>query len=100
MAVVWIPALMRHLTHGQESVNVDGATVGALIDALESRYPGIKTRLCQNGQMRAGLAVIIDTQVARGGLEESVGATSEVHFIPAIAGGAPIDRAETTSRAS
>jgi molybdopterin converting factor small subunit len=33
------------------------------------------------------MAVVVDTQIARAGLSESVGANSEVHFIPAVAGG-------------
>jgi sulfur-carrier protein len=87
MPTVWIPALLRHLTHDQETVQVAGQTVLDLIDALDARYPGIKARVCQDDHLRPGMAVVIDTQVARGGLTESVQENSEVHFIPAIAGG-------------
>ena len=87
MPTVWIPSLMRNLTEGQETVQVPGEIVRDVIDALDARFPGIKARLCQDGQLRPGLAVVIDTQVARGGLAESVSEASEVHFIPAIAGG-------------
>ena len=87
MATVWIPALLRKLTHDQESIQVAGATLGELIDGLELKFPGIKARLCDGDRVRAGLAVVIDTQVARGGLSEAVKDDSEVHFIPAIAGG-------------
>jgi molybdopterin synthase sulfur carrier subunit len=87
MPTVWIPALMRSLTAGQESVQVEGATLGELIDALEAKHPGIKAKLCQGSGVRPGLSVVIDGQIARGGLAEAVGEKSEVHFIPAIAGG-------------
>lgn len=87
MPTVWIPAQLRHLTHGQEKVEVSGDNVRALIDALEARFPGIKARLLQGDALRPGLAVVIDTQVSRGGLAEAVGETSEVHFVPAIGGG-------------
>ena len=87
MATVWIPALLRHLTHDQESVTVAGATVREVIAAMEVRYPGIQARLCQGDAIRPGLAAVIDGQVARGGLDEAVAENSEVHFIPAIAGG-------------
>jgi len=87
MATVLIPALLRNFSHDQESVQVAGNTLGDLIDALELKFPGIKSRLCDGDHVRAGLAVVIDTQVARGGLSEAVNENSEVHFIPAIAGG-------------
>lgn len=87
MPSVWIPALMRNLTHGQESVQVPGQTLGEVIDSLEATYPGIRTRLCDGDAIRAGLSVVIDSQVSRAGLAEAVNENSEVHFIPAIAGG-------------
>ena len=90
MPTVWIPALLRHLTHDQESIAVPGASLRAVIDALEARYPGIKARLIHGDDLRPGLAVVIDTQVVRGGLAEAVGENSEVHFIPAIGGGSVV----------
>ena len=90
MPTVWIPALLRHLTHDQESIEVPGDSLRAVIDALDARYPGIKARLLQGDDVRPGLAIVIDTQVVRGGLSELVGENSEVHFIPAMGGGAPL----------
>jgi molybdopterin synthase sulfur carrier subunit len=87
MPTVWIPALLRKFADDAESVRVPGATLGEVIDVLEGRYPGIKARLCQDGDLRPGIAIIIDTQVVRGGLSERVSENSEVHFISAIAGG-------------
>jgi molybdopterin converting factor small subunit len=87
MATVWIPALLRSLTAGQESVRVAGATLGELIDNLDRQFPGIKSKLCQGDSIRPGLSIVIDGQVARGGLSESAPENCEVHFIPAIAGG-------------
>jgi len=87
MPTVWVPALLRHLTNEQESVQVAGTTVREVIDALETKFPGLKARLCQGDTLRPGMAVVIDTQMARAGLSESVSENSEVHFIPAVAGG-------------
>ena len=87
MALVWLPSLLRDLADGRESVRVAGTTVGEVIDALEGTYPGFRLSLCQGDQLRPGLAVIVDGQIARLGLLESVGPDSEVHFLPAIAGG-------------
>jgi len=88
MAIVWIPSLLGDLTGGRESITVLGANVAQLIEALEQQYPGVRDRLCPAGALRPGLAVIVDGQVGRFGLLETVGPDSEVHFLPAIAGGA------------
>jgi molybdopterin synthase sulfur carrier subunit len=64
-----------------------GATLAEIIDALDKEFPGIAVRLCQDQQIRPGLAVVIDGQIVRGGLAEIVNENSEVHFIPAVAGG-------------
>ena len=87
MVVVWIPSLLQDLTGHQQTVTVAGSTIGQIIDDLELKYPGIKGRLCDGQGLRRGIAVAIDTQVARLGLSEPVGAQSEVHFVPAISGG-------------
>jgi molybdopterin synthase sulfur carrier subunit len=87
MATVWIPSLLRDLTAGQETVTIPGATVGQVIDALDRAYPGVKGRLCDAGGLRPGIAVAVDTAVARLGLLQPVGPQSEVHFLPAIGGG-------------
>jgi molybdopterin converting factor small subunit len=87
MALVWIPPLVRDLTGGKETVTVPGATIGQAIAALEQQFPGVRERLCPGGGLRSGLAVVVDGQVARFGLLEAVGPESEVHFLPAIAGG-------------
>jgi molybdopterin synthase sulfur carrier subunit len=87
MAVVWIPAQLRSLTGGQETVRVAGVRVGQVIEELEGRYPGVKARLCAGEALRSGIAVVVDTEVARLGLSHPVGPDSEVHFLPAISGG-------------
>ena len=87
MATVWIPSLMRDLTGGQETLHVPGETVGQVVDALDSIYPGIKERLCEGGQIRPALAAHVDGRVAQLGLREPVSEGSEVQFLPAVAGG-------------
>lgn len=87
MAVVWIPALLQSLTGGEEKVVVSGRTVGELIDQLEARYPGVKERLVEGGEIRPHIAVAIDGDVSPEGLEQDVQDASEIHFIPALSGG-------------
>ncbi len=92
MPTVWIPSLLRSYTQDHEKVYLAGTTMREVIDALESNFPGIKNRLYDGDQVRAGLAVVIDTQIARGGLSEPVQENSEVHFVPAIGGGTYLGR--------
>jgi molybdopterin synthase sulfur carrier subunit len=87
MAVVWIPALLRELTGGQESVTVPGETVRQVIENLERAYPGIEARLCEDGRLRPNVSVAVDGRVSRQGLRQRLAETSEVHFLPAISGG-------------
>ncbi len=87
MARVWIPPLLQALTGNQETVTVPGVTVRQIIDELDRLHPGVRGRLCDGDALRPGLAVIVDHEVARLGLLQPVGPDSEVHFLPAIAGG-------------
>ena len=87
MPVVWIPPSLRGLTGDMETLRVAGATVEEVIAQLDAQFPGIKDRLCEGASLRSGIAVVIDNQVSRAGLWQPVGAESEVHFVPAIAGG-------------
>ena len=87
MPVVWIPSLLRGVTGGQKTVTVPGATVREVIDELDRQHPGIRDRLCDANGLRSGISVVVDSAVAPRGLSQPVGATSEVHFLPAISGG-------------
>lgn len=87
MAIVFIPAMMQSLTQGVSQVRIPGRTVRTIINALEERFPGIKERLLQDGDIRPDIAVAIDGEMALDGLAELVKEESEVHFIPPISGG-------------
>ena len=87
MPRVFIPPLLRPLTGDVEEVVVDAKNVRQVIDALESRFPGIKSRLCDEDGLMPGLSVAVDGNVSSLGLLQQVGEKSEVHFLPAIGGG-------------
>jgi molybdopterin synthase sulfur carrier subunit len=88
MATVFIPSLLRDLTGGSDRVEVPGATVRQVVNALEARYPGLRERICEGDQLSPRVQVAVDGHVSRLGMLERVGEASEVHFIPAISGGA------------
>jgi sulfur-carrier protein len=87
MPVVFIPALLRDLTNGEESIHLPGQTVREVVEQLEQRYPGIKERLYDGGHLRPGIAVVVDGVVSRQRLRHRLEEASEVHFLPAISGG-------------
>ena len=87
MPVVHIPGLLLSLTGGAQEAEVTGSTVEQLIEQLDRRYPGIKQRLIEGDQLRAGLSVFVDGSIRREGLRSEVSPQSKVYFIPAIAGG-------------
>ena len=87
MAKVYIPAQWRDLTGAATELELDGASLKQIVDALEQKFPGIAGRLCEEGQIAAGLAVSIDGDISSRGLLAPVSPTSEIHFLPAIGGG-------------
>jgi molybdopterin converting factor small subunit len=87
MPRVFIPPLLRSLTDDQDALDVDGATVGEVIDSLNRQFPGVQERLVQDGRLRPGLSVAIGTKVSARGLLSKTAPGDEVHFLPAIGGG-------------
>ena len=89
MATVFIPSLMQNLTGGQQTVEIEGATVRQIIENLEKAHPGMKERLVADNRVKPNISVAVDGEVTPMGMLEKVGESSEVHFLPAIGGGGP-----------
>ena len=91
MAVkVQIPAPLRSLTAGAAEVEVDAANVQGVIDALEGKYKGIKSRLCdEDGRLRSYVRVFVNGEDARGlgDAKAPLKPGDSVSIVPAIAGG-------------
>ena len=90
MATVFIPSLMQSLTEGKSQVQVEGSTVRQIINNLDSEYPGVKARLVDADRVKPNISVAVDGEVTPLGMLQRVGENSEVHFLPALGGGAPI----------
>ena len=86
MATVFVSAFLRTIIP-VERLAVPGATVGEVIAALDRRYPGVAAELTEDGDIRPGIAVVVDDQVSQLGLYDAVTDGSEVHFLPALSGG-------------
>lgn len=87
MATIFIPPQIRDLTGGLDRVETSGGSVRQILEQLDKRFPGFSRRLCLDDELKPGWAASVDGQLARRGLREPVGLASEVHFLPALAGG-------------
>jgi sulfur-carrier protein len=89
-AKVRIPAPLRKLTKDQAIVEAQGGNIEELIQSLETSYPGLKERICdESGQIRRFINVFVNGEDIRfkQGSKTSVTEGAEVSIIPAIAGG-------------
>ena len=87
MATVYIPALLRRYTGGQECAQAAGRTLAQIIKDLDRQFPGLASNLVEAGDLKQSLAVSIDGELAVEGLFAVVGEESEIHFLAAISGG-------------
>ena len=87
---VRIPTPLRPLVGGQDAVRVSGANLQDCIDALESQFPGMRERLCDDdGELRRFVNIYINGEDVRflSGLETQLNTGDEVSIVPAVAGG-------------
>ena len=79
---------MQPLTGGNAKVEVEGSNLREVINGLESKFPGMKERLLFDAdRLRPEISAAIDGDTEHLGLLEPVNADTEIHFVPAIAGG-------------
>ena len=87
MAIVYLPYKLRHFSIESNVIDVEGKYLKELINNLEKLFPGIKSELVENEKLKPGLSAVIDGRTTRLGLIHKINENSEVHFLPAIAGG-------------
>jgi MoaD family protein len=90
MAVtVKIPTQLRAATDGEASTEVDGSTVGEVLDALYERYDDLRDRIAEDGGLRRFVNVYVGGEDIRflDGLDTTVEDGDEVTILPAVAGG-------------
>ncbi|HJP28035.1 MAG TPA: ubiquitin-like small modifier protein 1, partial [Dehalococcoidia bacterium] len=74
----------------ETSVDTDGSTIGAIVDALELVYPGMKERLVDDsGELRHFVNIYLNGEDVRylDGLASAVADRDELSIVPAVAGG-------------
>ncbi|HCN20003.1 MAG: molybdopterin synthase sulfur carrier subunit [Planctomycetes bacterium GWA2_50_13] len=87
---VRVPTPLRPLTGNAEQVEVTGRSIKEILDNLESRYPGIKSRLCdEKGQIRRFINVYVNDEDIRfqKNQDTPVKDGDRISIVPAIAGG-------------
>jgi len=91
MAVkVKIPTQLRTAAGGESELEVDGGTVGEVLDALFDRHGELRDRLSDgDGALRRFVNVYVDGEDIRftDGLDTTVADGDEVQILPAVAGG-------------
>ena len=87
MADLHLPGTLTPLFAGlPRRMDVDAATVGAVIDQLDEQWPGLRDRLCEPGPvLRPHINVFVDRE--RAALDSAIGTGSRVDVIAAISGG-------------
>jgi sulfur-carrier protein len=86
-----IPMILRPHVGGAKTVDATGATLGALLADLTTRFPGITSQvLTTDGELHKFVNVYVNDDDVRylGKLDAPVKAGDEVTILPAVAGGA------------
>lgn len=87
---VRVPPVFRTMTSGQSQVDVDGATVGEVLDALDATHPGFKAKLLDgDGNLVRYVNLFVDDDDVRfmDGLGTAVPDGGTLSIMQAVAGG-------------
>ena len=88
--IVRIPTPLRRVTNGQDKVDAEGATLREIIESMESQFPGIKARICDDdGNLRNFVNVFVNGEDVRfmDGVDSATSDGDEISIVPAVAGG-------------
>ena len=87
---VRVPPVFRPMTSGSSQVDVEGATVGEVLSALESEHPGFKEKLLDDqGSLVRYVNLFVDDDDVRflDGLDTPVPDGGTLSIMQAVAGG-------------
>jgi sulfur-carrier protein len=87
---VRIPTILRSYTGGAKAVEGKGDSLGALLDDLDSSYPGLRARLVtDDGALHRFVNIYVNDEDVRftGSLETALSDGDSVTVLPAVAGG-------------
>lgn len=86
---VHIPAPMRQHTDGQAVVEGQGGAVLEVLENLGKKFPGLVSRIFENGQVRRFVNIYLNDEDVRylDSMKTPVKDGDELSIIPAVAGG-------------
>ena len=87
---VLIPTPLQKFTNDEATVECEGGNIIQLMDTLESKFPGIKQRLCDDkGELRRFVNFYVNSEDIRflDNKETQLSDGDEVSIVPAVAGG-------------
>lgn len=90
MPSVKIPPVLRQHTDGQTEVELDGSTIGEVLESLTTAHPETRPQLFgDDGELNRFVNVYLNDEDVRvlGGLGTAVGEADTVMILPAMAGG-------------
>ena len=85
-----LPTVLRPHAGGERTVTVEGATVGQVLSALVTQFPGMSGQVIDDtGALHRFVNVYINDDDVRylSGVDTPVGASDELSILPAVAGG-------------
>ena len=85
-----IPTPLRRFTAELDVVAVEASSVRGALDALETKHPGLKARLCdEQGALRRFVNIYYKDEDVRflEGLDTAIADGTELSIVPAITGG-------------
>jgi molybdopterin converting factor small subunit len=87
MTQVLIPSQLTSYTDGATRVDAAGATVGAVLDDLDRRFPGLKFRVVdEQDRVRKHVRIFIGQQETRS-VGQALGPADELLIFGALSGG-------------
>ena len=90
MSTVFIPGVLRASVGGAKSLELEGDSIRAVVDALIERHPSLSSQLLTgDGDLNRFVNVYVNGQDVRylAGLDTPVAPADEVRLLPAMAGG-------------
>jgi molybdopterin converting factor small subunit len=90
MAKILIPTALRQFTGGNDSVELGGASVGAALSELTTRFPDLRKNLYNDeGKLRSFVNVYVNDEDIRYLSKDAteVKDSDTISIVPSIAGG-------------
>jgi molybdopterin synthase sulfur carrier subunit len=86
---IHVPTPMRPHADNRAVVDVEGTTVQGVLNELGKRYPALRQRLFENGQVRRFVNIYLNDEDIRylDNLDTGVKDGDSLSIVPAVAGG-------------